>query len=406
MLKKILCGVTALSLAVSMLSACGNGSSSAGGNGSDATASSGAALTPEEAAKVQVETSLTIDGEKIDTTDLVMCTVNGQEVPFDEYRYYWLTCCDSYSKAGLDLTDADTLQAVKNAVEQQLLDTYGIISMGLDNGVTYGDDQKTAAENSYNEMIANFDSAKSYEDALKAEHMTDKMVRDYYYNSMCYSLAGNTLLSETSPFAKTKDDFLKAVDNGEFCRTLNLLIPYSCGAELSDEDKEAWDELTVAEKSSKYDDAYNKLSEDEKKAAQEKAKKLADEVLEKVKAGEDFYKLIDEYNLDPGMKLNDSDDITSITGYYITKDYSFVQEYIDGAFALKEGETSDLVETSYGYHIIKRLPLDMDYINENVDSMTSEYSQTYIYKACNDYLANVKIEYNEYYDKLKADSIA
>lgn len=405
MLKKILCSFTAILLTASMLSACANGSSSSGTSGSD-SAASGAAFTPEEAANVQVETSLTIDGEKIDTTDLAMCTINGQEVPFDEFRFYWMTCCDNYSAAGMDLTSDDTLQAIKNAVEQQLLDTYGVISMGLENGITYGDDQKTAAENSYNELISGFESADAYKEALIAEHMTDKMVRDYYYNSMCYALSGNTLLGETSPFAKTKDDFLKAVEDGEFCRTLNLLIPYSCGAELSDEDKEAWDELTVSEKSSKYDTAYQKLSADEQKAAQEKAKKLADEVLEKVKSGEDFYKLIDEYNLDPGMTLTDSDDITSIAGYYITKDYSFVQEYIDGAFALKEGETSDLVETSYGYHIIKRLPLDMDYINENVDSMTSEYSQTYIYKACNDYLANVKIEYNEYYDKLKADSIA
>ena len=404
MIKRLLCGVISLALAVGMLSACDNKSSSQ--SGSNASGSSAQNVTPEQAADIQVDVSLTIDGEKIDTTDLVMCTINGQEVPFEEFRYYWMTCCDSYSKAGLDLTDADTLQAIKNAVEQQLLDTYGVISMGLEYGVTYGDEQKEAAETAYNDMVSSFESVDSYKEALVAEHMTDKMVRDYYYNSMCYSLAGNTMLSETSPFAKTKEDFLKAVDDGEFCRTLNLLVPYSCGAELSDEDKEAWDELTVSEKSSKYDAAYNKLSDDEKKAAQEKAKKLADEVLEKVKAGEDFYKLIAEYNLDPGMALTDSDDITSITGYYITKDYSFVQEYIDGAFALKEGETSDLVETSYGYHIIKRLPLDMDYINANVDSMTSEYSQTYIYKACNDYLANVKIEYNEYYDKLKADSIA
>ncbi len=82
---------------------------------------------------------------------------------------------------------------------------------------------------------------------------------------------------------------------------------------------------------------------EEAKAA---AKKKAEEVLSKVKNGEDFDELIKEYNEDPGA----TDD-----GYTFAKDGSMVKEFEDASFALKVGGISELVETTYGYHIIKRI---------------------------------------------------
>ncbi len=76
------------------------------------------------------------------------------------------------------------------------------------------------------------------------------------------------------------------------------------------------------------------------------AKKTAEEVLAKVKNGEDFDKLVEEYNQDPGA---------TDEGYTFAADGSMVKAFEDASFALKVGETSELVETSYGYHIIKRI---------------------------------------------------
>lgn len=80
--------------------------------------------------------------------------------------------------------------------------------------------------------------------------------------------------------------------------------------------------------------------------AKAKAKKTAEEVLAKVKAGEDFDKLVDEYNTDPGA---------SDEGYTFAQDGSMVEEFEDASFALEIGQTSEIVETAYGYHIIKRI---------------------------------------------------
>ena len=72
---------------------------------------------------------------------------------------------------------------------------------------------------------------------------------------------------------------------------------------------------------------------------------LAKTVLSKAKAGADFDALVKEYGEDPGMEANPE-------GYLFTKG-EMVPEFETAAFALKVGKISNLVETSYGYHIIK-----------------------------------------------------
>ena len=80
------------------------------------------------------------------------------------------------------------------------------------------------------------------------------------------------------------------------------------------------------------------------KEAEIKAK--AEAVLKKVKAGEDFAKLASQYSDDTGSR-DQGGNIGSFS-----RD-SVVKEFADAAFSLKVGEISELVRTSYGYHIIK-----------------------------------------------------
>lgn len=92
---------------------------------------------------------------------------------------------------------------------------------------------------------------------------------------------------------------------------------------------------------------YQPLS-DEKKA---EVKKKAQETLDKIKNGEDFDKLMNELSEDPGLKQYPN-------GYTFGKG-EMVEGFEKAAFALKDNEVSDLVETDYGIHIIKRVPLTL-----------------------------------------------
>jgi len=74
--------------------------------------------------------------------------------------------------------------------------------------------------------------------------------------------------------------------------------------------------------------------------------KRMEEILARVKSGENFSELAKEYSEDPGSKENG--------GLY--EDFGrgrMVKPFEDAAFSVPVGEISDIVETTYGYHIIK-----------------------------------------------------
>lgn len=77
-------------------------------------------------------------------------------------------------------------------------------------------------------------------------------------------------------------------------------------------------------------------------------KKLAEEVLERVKKGEDFGELAKQYSDDPGSKDKGGDLDWSPR-------YKFVPQFEDAAWKLQPGEVSDVVESDFGYHIIKMI---------------------------------------------------
>ena len=83
---------------------------------------------------------------------------------------------------------------------------------------------------------------------------------------------------------------------------------------------------------------------DEKTKQEARAK--ATDVLKQVKAGKEFAELAKHYSQDPGSAANGGD-----LGYFTQG--QMVGPFEQAAFGLKPGTVSDLVETPFGFHIIK-----------------------------------------------------
>ena len=83
-------------------------------------------------------------------------------------------------------------------------------------------------------------------------------------------------------------------------------------------------------------------------------RKQMDDILKRLRAGEDFAKLATQYSEDPGTK----DSGGELPPFAREKDdpaHAMVPEFEIASFSLTNNQISDVITTQYGYHIIKML---------------------------------------------------
>ena len=119
-------------------------------------------------------------------------------------------------------------------------------------------------------------------------------------------------------------------------RVRHILISTQIDEEPADED--------IARESKDRKD--NKPVVKQQALTKEEARKKSQLLLDRVRKGEDFAKLAEQNSDDPGSTANGGE-------YGFFGRGKMVTEFENAAFALKPGEVSDLVETQFGFHIIK-----------------------------------------------------
>ncbi|MFT3951530.1 MAG: peptidylprolyl isomerase [Oscillospiraceae bacterium] len=411
MIKKFAAILLSLLLAAGTLSACGSsedsstasGSTNSGSTSADATVSDDAAASVDYA---DLKGTLTIDGSVVDTAANTLVTVNGHAVPFDEYRYLFLSAKADYEKtnATSDSSEAQTdaqkkeeLDSIKSSVLDNLKQEYAIVKLCEDNAIYDAPEDATAVTSQLDSITAAVSGEDGLHSALSSYFMTKELLQQQIKLSIV-AKRFQALYAADGKFYTDADKLKELMQTDQFAAVKHVLISYESETDLSKSDVSGYDDMTLSDKASAKQTAYDALSADDQKKVKAKSKKVAESVLKKAQDGDDFDKLIKDYGWDPGME-------TYTGGYYITKDYGYIQAFKDEAFKLKVNEISDIVETSYGYHILKRVPYDADYVDSNIDEFLQTYNNTQYSLAISDATDKAEVAYGDLYEKLALDSI-
>lgn len=194
------------------------------------------------------------------------------------------------------------------------------------------------------------DARKGFENQLEIMKVSeDEYIEMIAKSKLIDLLYDETVKNITASDAEIKDyydaELKKQKENDQPDSFVTLFEPDRRRAKhilikLPDEEVSKYQELVA---SGKKDEAEEYL--EEKLPA---IKPLAEEVLEKAKAGENFEELIKTYGKDPVMENEQYKE-----GYVFGKGENMDPNFEEAAFKLEVDEISDLVSTGYGYHIIK-----------------------------------------------------
>ncbi len=116
-----------------------------------------------------------------------------------------------------------------------------------------------------------------------------------------------------------------------------------------------------------------------------KIRAQAEDLLKQIRAGKNFSELAKKYSEDPSSANNEKD--PGELPDWITRGQT-VPEFERAAFSLKPGQTSDLVKTQYGYHIIQVLAHE-DARLRPFDEVKGELATAWKKQRVNDIMQNI-----------------
>ena len=240
-------------------------------------------------------------------------------------------------------TEMSYIEYAKGLATENLIPIYALIAEGEKRGISLTDEDEKEISNNIEQLKVMY--GDEFETALTQTGYPNE--ESLFERQRIQMLAEKVLADAEKDLSKyvSNEELQKAAGDAEKVTVKHILIAF---------DEEGLGDVT-----------------DEKKTA---AKAEAEEVLKKLNEGGDFDKLMEEYNDDPGATPE---------GYTFADDGTMVKQFTDASFALEIGETSGLVETSYGYHIIQRMDRSFtanDYIayltnNADVRIRKSNYSK-------------------------------
>ncbi|MFP4698321.1 MAG: peptidylprolyl isomerase [Eubacteriales bacterium] len=285
--------------------------------------------------------------------DNLIFTIDGDEVYLPEIQLYLDSVKQTYEQNGTDIwdTEIEGMPAEEYAKEKALesIITFKVIFKKAEElDIVLTDDEKTDIKKQAKENLKSLTYDDLTEEMLigiLTEGLLYKKVYDQLYED--YEV-DEELLEEN---LQNDPNYIYFIDNAE-----DILL-------------EARAKHILLKTHDRNDQGMlEPLSEE----TQEQAKETAEEVLEKLNNGENFVELVHEY----------SEDVASVEtdGEMTFGRNQMAAEFEEATYALEEGEISEIVQTDFGYHIIKLeefiYPTE-DEINEAIASVEKDLTDNF-----------------------------
>lgn len=273
---------------------------------------------------------------------------NGFEATSEEVQAYNNMYAKDVSMAGA------TEEQIQSSAMNAILQYKALAAVAADNNIVIGETFYDNFSNIIAYMKMNYGSEEAMLAAMEEAGYSYEMYKRYQETEYLYSE-----LLKSDAFKATGDEINSYYQNNSASfpyygvQAQHILI-----SSVDENGTDITDEATLKKLEEKANSVYNEAV-----------------------GGADFNELITKYGEDPGMAQNPE-------GYIFTTG-EMVKEFEETAFALKDGEISKPVRTTYGWHIIKKIKsFDVQPLTDELSSYISQaIASEKVYAAINAKLA-------------------
>lgn len=329
----------------------------------------------EEPAKLQ-----SLDYEAIYAShdpDEVVMKVEGKDITWGEY-YYWLEQAGQtaeyymgmYNAYGYPVSWEDFAPQITEYTEEQIRVFAAIEKFAEEYDLKLSDDEKAEIEDEINKQVETKYGEVS--EANRAAFFEEMGVSEEMFNR----LAGLNYLYQNGYVEVYGEKGEKVTDEEAVNWLEENKYMYASHILLATMDFGTMEELGENEKAEK--------------------KELADSIAKELQAITDNGKLVERFKELKKEYCEDTGKETYPDGYVFT-DGKMVEEFENGCKELDEYQVSDPILSTYGYHVILRLPLNADAVMEYSEageplSVRQKYANTAYGKLMDEYNENLEIE--------------
>lgn len=313
-------------------------------------------------------------------------TVDGTDFSKDEYGYYMATQASMMiQEAGVNAEDATAvddflnsekdgkknIDAIREKTNEHVSKFLVQYNKAKELGVTLSDEEKAQIQTELDTIKQNIGGEAEYKKRLEIFCTTPEAFASIYEKEAIVSKLSSKLV-ENGTITVSDEDAEKYVKD-EYIKAQHILF------------------MIQDPQTGTYYDA----------ATVELKRQQAQETLDRINNGEDFYTLMHELSEDTGLE-------TYPDGYEFSKG-QMVPQFEEAAYALEENKVSGIVETSYGFHIIKRMPFEItpekveEYKptakeklqSEKYEALAEEWAKTAKVKTNDNVIKKIKLNYSE-----------